>query len=160
MASYVACRVLRVGCLVSFGFLASIVGSCFLALSSAAAASGEDAPAGGGGAAGGGGGASDVRGELEMQPNGAMLVRLGCPRLMLRVCGAELERLRPYLHSLLAIEMPDSSDLPFSAELCLGEAELLVADEPAALATEPAACLLYTSPSPRDLSTSRMPSSA
>ena len=33
-------------------------------------------------------------------------------------------------------------------------------DQPVAYAPAPMACLLYTSPSPRDLSTSRMPSSA
>ena len=38
--------------------------------------------------------------------------------------------------------------------------EVLGPEVPETEATEPEDCLLYTSPSPRDLSTSRMPSSA
>ena len=39
-------------------------------------------------------------------------------------------------------------------------ASLAVSEDPAAKEKAPEVCLLYTSPSPRDLSTSRMPSSA
>ena len=47
------------------------------------------------------------------------------------------------------------------SDLSLTEDTPVVEAEPAADLPEPAtACLLYTSPSPRDLSTSRMPSSA
>ena len=45
-----------------------------------------------------------------------------------------------------------------NCRMCLVEMEK--SPKPIASCAMPAACLLYTSPSPRDLSTSRMPSSA
>ena len=46
-------------------------------------------------------------------------------------------------------------------QVVLGEGEGIVDEfEQRVRATNPLVCLLYTSPSPRDLSTSRMPSSA
>ena len=58
-----------------------------------------------------------------------------------------------------------SSDVPMQRPQRYGTQQFLSAEEieerrAAIMAGRQAACLLYTSPSPRDLSTSRMPSSA
>ena len=59
-------------------------------------------------------------------------------------------------------EETQNADLQAAESKAEGMAALgaLSGDAPAEAAPQVPACLLYTSPSPRDLSTSRMPSSA
>ena len=49
------------------------------------------------------------------------------------------------------VQMQDPTPIPIGPSIDI---------QPGTLPCDPSACLLYTSPSPRDLSTSRMPSSA
>ena len=60
------------------------------------------------------------------------------------------------------IHMLAESDFPLPEEFdqAYQNAELIVFETDIAAMGSPETCLLYTSPSPRDLSTSRMPSSA
>ena len=66
---------------------------------------------------------------------------------------------------LLEVDLPDPRPVEPVAtpvegmELLYEDEDIVVVDKPAGVAAHPS-CLLYTSPSPRDLSTSRMPSSA
>ena len=58
---------------------------------------------------------------------------------------------------MIRIQLPDTPGSLGSVATAMGTAN---ADISAIEIVEKGACLLYTSPSPRDLSTSRMPSSA
>ena len=62
-----------------------------------------------------------------------------------------------YVHTSGQLPFVDGA-LPATGKV--GDGEGLVAPADAAALARQCACLLYTSPSPRDLSTSRMPSSA
>ena len=70
------------------------------------------------------------------------------PELSVRDCAASLRFYRDILGFAVRYQRPEEG----FAYLALGEAELML--------DQIGLCLLYTSPSPRDLSTSRMPSSA
>ena len=65
-----------------------------------------------------------------------------------------LEAMKPYFFDTYAVA---TSEFGYSQGI---EAREALDEARAALANALGACLLYTSPSPRDLSTSRMPSSA
>ena len=63
---------------------------------------------------------------------------------------------KPYAHQLTALEKSwNKENYAYFMEMGTGKTKVLI-DNVAMLYD----CLLYTSPSPRDLSTSRMPSSA
>ena len=68
--------------------------------------------------------------------------------------------LKIYLMGELIKEPLDHPIIRPSVEAMAETYELAVREPELASATSPYTCLLYTSPSPRDLSTSRMPSSA
>jgi len=61
---------------------------------------------------------------------------------------------------LLASARSFKADRRYGAELLSGQSWVLIFSKPSTRTRISFDCLLYTSPSPRDLSTSRMPSSA
>ena len=98
----------------------------------------------------------DIMGEEQIDTNQEMLQRLEIiadDKIMVgRICKREIEDLMEFAADVTQIEYVDKS-APV-AKICKTPPQMRWS-----LCLNPT-CLLYTSPSPRDLSTSRMPSSA
>ena len=100
-----------------------------------------------------------ARGRCDTEEEGALL--LWCGTQQEASCSGVTQSKRPLLRVELKTTEEESLDFFLDGEkIVLGVKRAFPGPQNKFINLRPSPCLLYTSPSPRDLSTSRMPSSA